>query len=496
MRFFSTLRAKLLLVMGILLVATLSVQYYINLRTEAENQKQNDRQSQALVSGLTLGVSGMTSQSESLSKIVERSQDTFYDKYARNRLKDIIVINEKWEIYESLDPQLKPTTGENGEAVYKKLSDAKNLPPLMNADKLGDVKANFPNSPVDNDDDDSKEEAYAFPVQTDDQGVWHIMVILKVDRREAARNALSPLLYTLIVLLISAFIAIVLVWRFTKPIRDLSEAARQVAEGNMQVRVDDRRGDEIGKLAHRFNEMTAQLEKNRELESQLQEAEKSAVVGRLASAIAHEIRNPLNYINLTLDHLRVKFVPEDAAKRATFEQLTSQLKTEVARINNQISDFLRYSRPMNLNLQPIDIYEVVEASMRIVEGQADGLGITHSIHQPEPGLKVLADHEVLRSVFNNLFINAVQAMEKSGGDLTVDVRSEGEFVKISVKDTGCAIPEENLPKIFEPYFSTKETGTGLGLAIVKRVIEKHNGTIEVISASGNGTEFVVKLPKA
>jgi nitrogen fixation/metabolism regulation signal transduction histidine kinase len=92
--------------------------------------------------------------------------------------------------------------------------------------------------------------------------------------------------------------------------------------------------------------MTAKLETTRELETKLQETEKSAVVGRLASAIAHEIRNPLNYINLTLDHLRAKFVPEDNLKREQFEKLTSQLKTEVARINTQISDFLRYSRPL------------------------------------------------------------------------------------------------------------------------------------------------------
>jgi nitrogen fixation/metabolism regulation signal transduction histidine kinase len=347
------------------------------------------------------------------------------------------------------------------------------------------------------DNDDSNQEAYAIPVKTT-QGVWHIMVILNVTRMETARReALWPVAYTLGILLASSFIAIVLVWRFTRPIRNLSEAAKKVAAGDLQVRVaDSKRSDEIGLLAQRFNEMTGQLEKSRELETQLREAEKSAVVGRLASAIAHEIRNPLNYINLTLDHLRAKFVPEDQAKRESFEQLTSQLKSEVARINNQISDFLRYSRPMTLNLQPVDIHEVVEASMRIVEGQAEGLGITHVILQSQPNLKVLGDHEVLRSVFNNLFINAVQAMESAGGKLSAEIGLEGEFVKVIVKDNGNGIGQENLPKIFEPYFSTKETGTGLGLAIVKRIVEKHNGTVEVESKEGEGTLFIVRLPKA
>jgi signal transduction histidine kinase len=471
----------------------LTVQYYLNLSNEAANVRQNDRQQRALKDGITLGVSGITAD-DSLTKIFAREEGNL-DKYTKARLKDILVIDNNWNVYESLNEENKPGTDENGDAIYKKFADIKDLPPLMDADRLGDARSNFPNAEPDPNDLNDR-EAYAIPVDTT-KGTWYVMVILDVNRRENTRRATEPLLYTLGVLLASSIIAIVLVWRFTKPIKNLSEAARAVAEGKLNVRVpDDTRSDEIGLLALRFNEMAAQLEKTRELESQLQEAEKSAVVGRLASAIAHEIRNPLNYINLTLDHLRAKFVPVEPEKRETFEKLTAQLKTEVGRINNQISDFLRYSRPMNLNLQPISIHEVVEASMRIVEAQAEGLGIDHIINETDPELKVLGDHEVLRSVFNNLFINAVQAMESTGGKLEVNIVPDGNMVAIKVSDTGGGISVENQCKIFEPYFSTKETGTGLGLAIVKRVIEKHNGTIEVNSVEGNGTEFVVKLPQA
>ena len=232
-----------------------------------------------------------------------------------------------------------------------------------------------------------------------------------------------------------------------------------------------------------------------EAEAKLQEVEKSAVVGRLGSAIAHEIRNPLNYINLTLDHLRAKFAPTDEKRSADFEKLTAQLKTEVGRINHQISDFLRYSRPIKLNLQPVAARAIVEDSLRIVEPQAEDQNIVISLIERENVPQILGDAEVLRSVFSNLFINAVQAMEKSGGNLNVVVSLEENFVKIEVADKGIGIPAENLDKIFEPYFSTKETGTGLGLAIVKKIIDDHNGTIEVESASNEGTKFTVILPK-
>ena len=171
------------------------------------------------------------------------------------------------------------------------------------------------------------------------------------------------------------------------------------------------------------------------------------------------------------------------------------MKAEVERINRQISDFLRYSRPVKLDLQPLDARKTVEDSLRIVEAQAAEQNIKISVVEREDVPQIIGDAEILRSVFNNLFINSVQAMEKAGGILNVTISPEKNFVKIELKDTGCGIEEENLEKIFEPYFSTKETGTGLGLAIVKKIIEDHNGTIEVGSILGEGTIFTVKLPK-
>jgi signal transduction histidine kinase len=478
----------------ILLITTLSFQYYLNLRTQEENNYLREKQEQALVAGFALGTGGITS-TDYLSELVKREDQTFFNEKVSGRISDIIVINQNWQITDSLNSEdLLPTEGEDGEIKYKNLADAKNLPPLIESKRLGADIAKFPNAVLDPG-NESDGEAHVIPVDTS-KGRWYVMVILKSDKKEAAQRAARPLVYMLGVLSLSTFITILLVWRFTRPIADLSNAARQVAAGNLCVRVEDHgQRNEMGELAARFNEMTAELEKKQGLEAKLQEVEKSAVVGRLGSAIAHEIRNPLNYINLTLDHLRAKFTPEDAAKREDFNKLTAQLKAEVARINQQISDFLSYSRPPSINLQPTDVRKTIEDSLRIVEAQAADCSIKISLVERENVPLILADAEYLRSLFNNLFINAVQAMEGTGGNLNVKISPDAEFVKIEISDTGRGIPEENLDKIFEPYFSTKETGTGLGLAIVQKVIDVHNGIIEVTSTPNEGTHFVVKLPK-
>ncbi|MEJ7847341.1 MAG: ATP-binding protein [Pyrinomonadaceae bacterium] len=498
MNFFNTFRGRLLLILAIMLVVTLGVQYYLNLVTQKENDNLRQRQAQALVAGFALGSYSLTSKEDTVEVLVNRPGQTFLDNASKERILDIIIIDNNWQISDSLNPNYQPAIGEDGEtAVYRKLSELTDLPPLMEGGRLGADLANFPNKKTAGN-KDVDDEAHAVPIETS-RGRWYIMVLLKNDKNEAARRTLLPLIVTLAVLSLSTLVTFFLVWRFTRPIADLSNAAREVAEGNLAVRVpENMRQDEMGQLAQRFNEMTTELEKTRELETKLQEAEKSAVVGRLGSAIAHEIRNPLNYINLTLDHLRTKFAPEEAETRETFEKLTSQLKAEVARINQQISDFLNYSRPANVNLASIDARGVIEDSMRIVEAQAAENDIRISIVEHENVPKIMGDPEFLRSVFNNLFINAVQAMGTEGGNLNVRISPDKDesLVNIEISDTGGGIPLENLAKIFEPYFSTKETGTGLGLAIVQKIVETHNGTIEADSKTGEGTKFTVKLPKS
>jgi signal transduction histidine kinase len=486
-------RARLLLLLALMLGLTLGIQYYFNLRTVRANARMIIEQEQAIMTGIALGLESLQSDQYLVEIIGNVPTTPLNDKNVR--VKNILVVDDAGNVKDSVIPEFNPRQREDGTVQYVQFRDIQLLP-LRSAVQYTHEQLP-PWIPPSTSADFGEAGAFYFPVQTD-KGRRFIIVVLdsahtltNVLERQSSRSAL----YTLGVLFVTTLVTGFFVWRFTRPVKELSTAARQVAGGNFDVQVPADRRDEMGTLASAFNEMTAKLGRARELESQLHQAEKGAVVGRLAAAIAHEIRNPLNYINLTLDHLRSSFAPNDQDKRATFVKLTDQLKTEVARINRHISDFLKYSRPSKLELQDVDIRTEAEDALRLVEVRAEECGIKTSIVQDGALPKVVADRDSLRSVFTNLVINAVEAIDGDGGSISIRLSNpETNSVKVEVTDSGRGIAAEDISKVFEPYFSTKETGTGLGLAIVKKAIDDHGGTISVASKEGNGTTFTIILP--
>ncbi|MGB7925784.1 MAG: ATP-binding protein [Pyrinomonadaceae bacterium] len=492
---FYKFRVRLLFVLAGLLIVTLSVQYYLNLRAGRERARMLAQQEQAIMAGVGLGIRGIT-KGEYIVDMLARAKQPLLG--ANGRVANILVVNNEGNIEDSLK-DYNPVQNDDGTTTYFKLKDIP-LPPLINAiDIPGDTELPEAVSPAAQP-RLGQPRAIPIPVETD-KGRYYVIVVLGSSNMATSvwsLQAARPLVYTLAVLLVAMSLTGLLVWRFTQPIKALSDAARSVAAGNFNFRVPavGHRRDEMGALTAQFNEMIVQLGQKRELEARLHQAERSAVVGRLASAIAHEIRNPLNYINLTLDHLRTSLAPEDPDKRATVNRLANQLKAEVARINTRISEFLNYTRPARLELRPLDLRAVTEDALRIVEVAAAENGIETRIETEEALPPVLADAESLRSVFTNLFINALQAIDGEGGHLTVKLSNAPETgsARVEITDTGHGIAPEHLSQVFEPYFSTKETGTGLGLAIVKKAIDDHGGTISVQSEQGSGTTFTITLP--
>ena len=489
-------RARLLLLLALMLGLTLGIQYYFNLRAVKANARMIIEQEQAIMTGVALGLKSLQSEKYLVEIIGDMHEPLLNNK--RVRVRNILVVDDAGNIQDSLNPEYNPGENEDKSPRYVQFKDIQLLP-LRSVVQFSDESGqNLPPwIPPSTSADFGEAGAFYFPVQTD-QGRRFIIVVLdsanvltNVFERQTSRSALLTLAVLFVTTLVTGFF----VWRFTRPIKDLAFAARNVAGGNFDVQVQTNRQDEMGTLATAFNEMTAKLGRARELESQLHQAEKGAVVGRLAAAIAHEIRNPLNYINLTLDHLRSAFAPADGEKKATFVQLTNQLKTEVARINRHITDFLKYSRPTKLELEDLDIRAEAEDALRLVEGRAEESGIETKIVQDGPLPKVLGDRESLRSVFTNLVINAVEAIDGEGGSVAIKLsNADANSVKVEIVDSGVGIAAQDISKVFEPYFSTKDTGTGLGLAIVKKAVDDHGGTISVASKEGSGTTFTIILP--
>lgn len=498
-RLFNSFRVRLLLVLASLLVGTLGVQYYLNRRQERRVALTIAKQEQALAASVGLALQSITTEGKYLYELDGEHKLKLRDQHPS--VMNILIVREDGRIDDSLDPDYMPERLSDGSDRYYNVREV----PLPNrvvvaGQDTEEIRQLLPSlrptgQPV-------AGEPRAFPIRVrTSKGVNYIIVVLgsqgDMPGGASAWQRARPLLPTLTVMLVATFAAGVLVWRFTRPIQELSTAARRVAAGDFGFRLASaERTDEMGALARVFNEMLAGLGRLRQVEGRLHQAERSAVVGRLASAIAHEIRNPLNYINLSLDHLRTSLAPSDPHKRAIVEQLTEQLKTEVQRINRRITEFLSYTRPAKLEMQKIDLRAMLEDAMRIVEAQAAEGHITTRIEQHGEITEIEGDAESLRSLFTNLIINGAQAIDGGrGGSLTLSLAADGDGrVRVKVTDTGRGIPPENISQVFEPYFSTKETGTGLGLAIAKKVVEDHRGTITVKSKPGEGTTFTVTLP--
>ena len=233
MSFFSTFRGRLLLILLFLLVMTLGVQYYLNLLTERQNQQLREMQERAIVAGFALGFSSLTSRDFRLQDLLAQPGQRFLDEGELRRIKDILVIDSEWRVWDSLSDDYLPTLADDGSTVYKDLADLTDLPPLMEAERFGAEASHFPNASAPRANGQS-DEAHAVAIETS-EGRWYVMVLLKNDPSAAVKRAAQPLIFTLGILLVSTLVTFYLVWRFTRPIANLSNAAPEVADRKLSV---------------------------------------------------------------------------------------------------------------------------------------------------------------------------------------------------------------------------------------------------------------------
>jgi nitrogen fixation/metabolism regulation signal transduction histidine kinase len=282
--------------------------------------------------------------------------------------------------------------------------------------------------------------------------------------------------------------------RVTRPVEQLAHAARQVAAGNLQTAVDAQSSDEIGELAESFNSMTRELLEQRE---RIVQAERVAAWRELARRLAHELKNPLFPLQLTVENLLRAKQHLPAMFDEIFQESSATLLAEIANLKAIISRFSEFSKMPQPQLQHVQINEIVQTVMRLFQAQVQapgGAAIACKLELADESGPIAADPELLHRALSNLVLNAMDAMPQ-GGVLTVRTRQAGDYAYIEVSDTGNGMTAEECERIFTPYYTSKSHGTGLGLAIVQSVVSDHGGRISVRSQPGQGTTFVIELPK-
>jgi two-component system NtrC family sensor kinase len=307
----------------------------------------------------------------------------------------------------------------------------------------------------------------------------------------------------LTITIIGALIAIVFAYFISRqisvPLNKLVSASRNIAEGDLDARVDRKfvSDDELGELANAFNVMASALkqrdEKLRELTRyRIKRSERLALIGKLAANVAHELNNPLQGI-VTYSHLMLEQMPADHPNTGHVQVIVTQAN----RCRDIIRGLLDFSRQREPDKTLCNVNAVLQDCISLLVNQALFHNIEINIDLDDDLPLVIADPSQIERVFLNMMINAAESMAGSG-QLTLKTRTDGanQSIEVIISDTGDGIAEEDLKRIFDPFYTTKEVGkgTGLGLAISYGITMEHSGTISVESEVGKGTTFTVRLP--
>ena len=236
--------------------------------------------------------------------------------------------------------------------------------------------------------------------------------------------------------------------------------------------------------------------RSRRFEQQATEAERMAYIGTLASGLAHEIRNPLNSLNLNMQMLGEEL--SGAGADGGGRRLLDITRAEIGRLERLVTDFLTYARPRPPELEEVPVGELLERTRHVLCGTATSRGVRIETVDATGGARLLVDPAQVRQLLLNLAHNALAATEGSGRSPVVRLRAErrGAAAVLAVEDNGVGIAPEERARVFDLFYSTRKGGTGLGLAIVDRIAKNHNGRIELESEPGRGTTFSVVLPGA
>jgi len=466
------LNAKLILIMLSLLVLAVITLFSLNQFSQTELVREIQESSQEISQAVQLSIADLTSETET-----SRLSEFFYSARQKG-INEINIINSEGEIIDSTNPD-----------KIGKLKDLKKLEKGIKAVPSKSARGTILSQ---------KPYDVVVPVIVGDEHLGYVQVNMLLDNIQSIQrsNFIKRLVATAMVFTVGIAITIYLARRYTAPIHRLAEDFKKVSAGDLSVTIPVESSDEIGELAGAFNEMVEKLREREALEKRLYEAEHLSRVGQLAAGIAHEIRNPLNYISLAIDHLRTELVANCPARAAEMAEVADKIKEEVRRANYMVVNFMNYGRPLKVRKAVITYRELLDRTLPVLEEKLakQGVKVQTRIAPDLPALWL--DPELIRNCITNFITNASQAMP-DGGTIILGAELDPampDWFCLTFADQGTGIAEENLEKVFQPYFTTKDVGIGLGLAITERIVKEHGGEIGVESRSGAGTTFTVRLP--
>jgi two-component system NtrC family sensor kinase len=302
---------------------------------------------------------------------------------------------------------------------------------------------------------------------------------------------------TLTGMLMAVLVSGVLARGILLPIKQLVGASGRWAQGDLDYRVHTARQDELGKLTETFNHMASSLQERDDklrasAQQQIMKSERLATLGQLAAGVAHEINNPLGGIMMN-----AYLALEDLDEKDTVRHNLETTIQEATRCRDIVKDLLDFSRQTEPKIEPANINDTLERTLALLDYQPAFYNIKITKHLCDTLPPVWMDAGQMQQVFTNMVLNAAEAMDNRG-ILTIVTRlsTDKRYVEIEFQDTGRGIPPKDRDKIFEPFFTTKDVGqgTGLGLSISHGIIARHGGIIDLMSETGKGTTFIIKLP--
>jgi nitrogen fixation/metabolism regulation signal transduction histidine kinase len=341
------------------------------------------------------------------------------------------------------------------------------------------------------------ETVNAFPLTGADNQILGILLVASsqqayAELRSQIRSAavLAAATGLLLAVLLSSWAAA----RVTRPVEELARAAHQVAAGNWNVQVNAESNDEIGELANSFNRMTRELLEKQE---RLVQAERVAAWRDLARRLAHELKNPLFPLQLTVENLLRARQQSPELFDETFRESASTLLSEISNLKNIIGRFSDFSKMPQPHFQSVCLADLAKETGSLYQAQFASANIACRLElncdDDDDDKAISADPDLLHRALSNLVLNAIEAMP-GGGTMTLRTRQHGRSAFIEVSDTGKGIAPEDCTRLFTPYYTSKPHGTGLGLAIVQSIVSDHGGKISVSSEPGYGTTFIIELP--